>query len=1749
MDKAARAALLTAKGTKSNRAAYALGGSEDGIDVYHASPNGIVGKFKPSANDVGIHFAANPELAHNAAVKSAYHKPRNAENIAVQKFRINAKPEQIVDIPAQGNRFDFYDILEHLHGIGRIDEGTFNKTYDKLQEIEDRDMTYERMNPVFSRALAKSNIKALRYMNNFDAGPTWKDMNEGRMTSHVTPDHSYMVTDPSAIEYPDDNAIGKSTGGAMEFARHVEAVHRAGGQIAPSKYLPNVPRAVHAGGGEVGYAFGGRKNENDDLWWHGSASGDLRGGVSGLHLGTKEAALDALRASIGVPADGSMWDGTREYGKTLLAGKNTLNKMGRYLITGHNVYAPDEDYYPHQHPKGMPWVGNRVPVDPTWKPFLRPFKIVGKMNNDVYHPHSDRGANASMKASLTKGNAKNGYYYRNIGEDEGSISAVVPNGSHVVPADNPNDPDITKAGGGEVEGDNGHIYVVHGGSDFDQIDPSYSGRGEPGNIRPLGKGLYGYVLDHADPENFNNAIKWATRYSQKYGGGKKALHVYKIPKSSSTVFNGYQEVNAEGYPKPIEGLGSEPTEELNAYKAHKATEPPYDEKNSADFWAHERKRRALWDAVKDAADLRMEHLPIGLTEVAIQNPKVATRIGKFSLDTPTSDILDAVKSDVQGGNITKAGDGKVAFQEGNHPLVPDVLYHGTARDIQSFDPDAKRSYDVDPSNPEETDTGWFGKGHYFTASPKLAAHYADEGAKRQGGQGAQIYPAHVAMKNPFVVDMKAYDSGAKTLDNALSRAGVPMHPRGYRMPSEQTAALVGMGYDGVIATREGKPEEYVAFHPTQIKSAIGNQGTFDPNDPDITKAEGGRIHANGGGKMDLRSKAAQVVRDQPQAKGNVDQMLAMMAAKGVKPSELLNAGRPFGHSVSKEELAQHFENAVPDVWVEERGKKPPQELTAEEDREFQKLNRFIDKGFGLIPADTERWKSLFQKKNGLSNTKYGQYTLPGGKNYREHLLHLPPQEGPIAKRKKALQDQWQQAYENHAPKEELDRLGAEFDRLSGNNNEEHPDFKSSHWNTPNVLAHVRMDEHDNGKTLHVQEVQSDWGQEGREKGFHDPENPFEVIHKKTKEVVSRHPDYRSMTDAYNAHPDSANLTYGDVGDEKPPQGPYVGNTQQWTDLALKHVLNEAAKGGHDRVVFSPGEANADLYGQREKVQKLQFIKQNNGGEAGKLRGYLGDGRTSIAKNVENHNELAKLIGKENATNLLAQNPTPTPHYGEGSYTHTLEGPLQVGGHGMVDYYKNYVHSGALKLLRQHDPSIQPESYDLPNGYKGFSLPMTDTARQSILKNGFGAFKRGGTVNDEDGITAYHSSPHDFDQFDISRLGTGEGNQSYGPGLYFAENPKVSDRGGQYWNQFMNRGRMTPEKKAAFALNMAGWDRDKAVDRLQKNFEFHTDRAIPGKYGNGPVDEEGNRLLAQETQEAINHVRSGKILGPRTYKVKLNVKPHELIDWDEPLSEQHPNIQAVLGSSHETAGSKLTRLNRNPNYLGDILGKDTATLQELYDHFRSKGIKGIRYNDAGSRHGPNGDSTKNYVMFHHDPVQVTDKYEYGGTVGKEKGGRVVYQGRSSKGIKQFFNPSGQSWGTTHLGTAKQFAGQNETFYPGATPRRAETSYRGEVHKLRFNIKNPMRVDIKETMFDAKKEKEKVEEAKAKGHDGLEIYHSPTKSDFVAFSPDQVEHLESSTPDTTVEHYNNGGTVDAALALTRRFTKDGIGATVALKSKGK
>ena len=1069
MDKAARAALLTAKGIKSNRSAYALGGSEDGIDVYHASPTGIVGKFKPSTNDVGIHFAANPDLAHNAAVKSAYHKPRNAENIAVQKFRINAKPEQIVDIPAQGNRFDFYDILEHLHGIGRMDEGTFNKTYDKLQEIEDRDMTYERMNPVFSRALAKSNIKALRYMNNFDAGPTWKDMNEGRMTSTVTPDYSYMVTDPSAIEYPEGHkayggAIGKSAGGAMDsksenIADYVADLLRQGrakevtddlmaqadpqrlyqhytsgntGQPMPMDYASRMARAKGMGFSHARRSQSTETPFNDVPWAQ----------FSHIKNGDVEGAMERLQ----------------HYGQGQWLGKPSLN--------------------------GVDAAKQMVRAGRESKPF-----------------HGLTGAEVARQA-----------FPQDIVEGAGLWD----------------DPDTAK-----------HVTdeIVNTGGKSIQTPDGMVAFGKDDQPHPTDNSVRSYDA------RFDPRLDHLAHLSASAGGAMDfARHVEAVHRAGGQIApskylpNVPRQVHADG--GKVDFVKDNPGGDWLANKQSYAFEYP-----------------------------RMKGIDGAIT---------GWMGGKSDLFLPTH-----VLKSIEPLNNEKRVAGEPRFDD----LMSSVSKEG-------FDPHQKGNKVVVAVNHR-------GKPFILEGNTRVAV-------------------AH-AMGVPSVKAEVRYWNGAEEADG-------PMHP------------------DKVLAMAS--------------------------NDPDITKAEGGRIHANGGGKMDLRSRAANVVSGLQQKRGNVDELLSMLANGKVKAAELANAGRPFGHSVSKDELAEHFRNAVPQVGVEKLG--------------------------GM---DSNQY------------TRFDDYFLPGAKNYREHLLTLQNREGHT------------------------------------------PFVYPWHWgDRKNILAHVRMADRDNGDTLHVGEVQSDWGQHARQRGYYDPTKPFRVYNKdthETKKLASN--QFEARDEAIKSGPRygvEPSINY------YPPAGPYIGDTQQWTDLALKHILTEAAKNGHKRIVFSPGEHSADMYKQRWKIDSFRLHRNPEGSDTlGTLAPYDKDGFLTASgfTPVKDEKDLADQIGEEHAAKLLASplkslprsnmlvdqwqkgDPAPEP-------THTLTEPdMHIGGQGMIKYYKRNVNAGVLKLLRQHDPSIQPESYDLPSdpeagnheGYKGFAVPMTDTARQSILKNGFEAYKDGGTVDDND----------------------------------------------------------------------------------------------------------------------------------------------------------------------------------------------------------------------------------------------------------------------------------------------------------------------------------------------------------------------------------------------------------------------------------
>lgn len=151
------------------------------------------------------------------------------------------------------------------------------------------------------------------------------------------------------------------------------------------------------------------------------------------------------------------------------------------------------------------------------------------------------------------------------------------------------------------------------------------------------------------------------------------------------------------------------------------------------------------------------------------------------------------------------GDSKVVDSAGK----PLVVYHGTAGDVESFVLGAGG-----PGRRSDTNGVVF-----FTDSPRQAEFFARMRARRSGA-GQQLTPAFISIKNPAVMDWggaeKDGDQSAKFIEDAR-RAG---HD--------------GFVYTNVRDAMDAPPATvYGVFQPEQIKSATGNRGTFDPNDPNI----------------------------------------------------------------------------------------------------------------------------------------------------------------------------------------------------------------------------------------------------------------------------------------------------------------------------------------------------------------------------------------------------------------------------------------------------------------------------------------------------------------------------------------------------------------------------------------------------------------------------------------------------------------------------------------------------------------------------------------------------------------------------------------------------------------------------------------------------------------------------------------------------------------------------------------------------
>jgi len=224
-----------------------------------------------------------------------------------------------------------------------------------------------------------------------------------------------------------------------------------------------------------------------------------------------------------------------------------------------------------------------------------------------------------------------------------------------------------------------------------------------------------------------------------------------------------------------------------------------------------------------------------------------------------------------------------------------------------------------------------------------------------------------------------------------------------------------------------------------------------------------------------------------------------------------------------------------------------------------------------------------------------------------------------------------------------------------------------------------------------------------------------------------------------------------------------------------------------------------------------------------------------------------------------------------------------------------------------------------------------------------------------GATAFHGTPHKIKGlFDISKVGTGEGAQAYGHGMYFAEAPDVA-------KSYMGRTVFNEPSREKFT-NGPNYYIDASGKYMKVRDYVKNDTPIE------VTSNEYNSKL-KEVSDLFKQQNQGNL-----YKVDI---PDEhipmMLDYDKPIKDQpelyelvRSNIKDpdILKTFEHNAEKGITGANVYKNYIGGKTDADRSA------NALNIGIKGIRYKDAMSRSADEG--TSNFVVFEPSNVKILEE---------------------------------------------------------------------------------------------------------------------------------------------------------------------------------
>lgn len=612
--------------------------------------------------------------------------------------------------------------------------------------------------------------------------------------------------------------------------------------------------------------------------------------------------------------------------------------------------------------------------------------------------------------------------------------------------------------------------------------------------------------------------------------------------------------------------------------------------------------------------------------------------------------------------------------------------------------------------------------------------------------GANVMPLYAKIENPLYIldEDDLFDVQAKYQHLG---AGFPA-----LFSQKAIDAMKRDGYDGVfwaapgnkehspdLETREGV--EVIAFDRSQIKSAIGNDGTWD-HPSDITKAEGGEVFQprRNLNNLGMYSGAAEAARQLPQERGTLDQMLATM--KGVKKEEIDQsrvrdafAGRD---AITRDELASHFEKSLPDImvntssnWADNDSIWTPSDKQARKEAYYH-----LPENFGTSQED-DLPLNITEEQGQHSPV---QNTI----GWHRHTLHDFGGEGYY--NIDELQSDWAQAGRKHGFESLEERRPLHEQVLNAKQELDQIDSDAWKANARHIEQYQKADLNEDEKKVAQQNFE---------------EEQANLLRQRSKVLAK----FIKASDAI-------------AGNNKilHSNAPYIRNTDSWVRFLLKSAFTDAAHKGSSYVTLTDGKEQAsraghgphsfikDAYvihgqrknwqtGKKEPTYEVLFTDRNGKNidekesevfdshgqdespSTGVWEGLHSDLLTSkYGKSLANllmsrsgeKVDSAPLVGGMDDRLESEQNANSGVPPME-IYRYPMNKPMFGSGH--YDFYDRIVAKNLEALAKEHDPSAKLERLkEGPDELKGYHvIKMTPVMRESIRKHGFKAYKTGGFV--------------------------------------------------------------------------------------------------------------------------------------------------------------------------------------------------------------------------------------------------------------------------------------------------------------------------------------------------------------------------------------------------------------------------------------